>query len=124
MSSTAMKRTLSGRSAAAAGRAQPRSTTQRETRTSLIVDPQVDRKDQRLPLPDPHLQAGNRGEAAGVGALHPDEVMARLVVAVDRPGVAVLRQRHHVAVTVRLGPGAAVAEVPRFLAVRGAEGAD
>src|SRR5262245_49473506 len=124
MSSTAMKRTLSGRSAAAAGRAQPRSRTQRKTRTSLIVDPHADRKDQRLPLPDPHVQAGDRGEAAGVAALYPDEVMARLVVAVHRPCVAVLGQRHHVTVTVRLDLGAAVAEVPRFLAVRRAEGPD
>ncbi len=66
-------------------------------------------------------QACRRG---GHAALDAHQVMPRFLEGVDRAGVAVLRQLDDVAVALHDHLGAAVAEVPRLLAVGCAKGAD
>src|SRR5262249_39969472 len=68
-------------------------------------------------LPDPYLKMSDGREAVTVGALNPHQVVARLLEAMHRPGIAVLRQGHDVAVTLDGHFRAAVAEVPGLLPV-------
>src|SRR5947209_7342340 len=61
-------------------------------------------------------------EAPTVSSFDTYQIVSRLRKAMDSAGVTLLRQRHHVAVTLHNHFRAAIAEVPRLLAVGRAEG--
>src|SRR4051794_12814234 len=73
---------------------------------------------------DANMEVSGGGITAAVGALHADEVVSWLLEPVDRAGVAVLCQLDDIAVALHHHLRAAVAEIPRLLAVGCAEGAD